>query len=114
MDREALEACSGRWTAAAPAALPADRAHPAPGVAIDGKALRGSRKHGAPLTHLLAAVSHRPGVTLGQVAVAERTNEITAIPAPLRGLLLRGWVVTVDALLARVAVARTILAAGGD
>src|ERR1019366_7633855 len=60
---------------------------------------RGSRKPGAPRTHLLSAVSHRLGLTLGQVAVEEKTNEITAIHTLLTGLLLEGWVVTMDALL---------------
>src|ERR1035437_1929060 len=99
LERDALEACLGRWEAAVLAALPADTPPALPALAIDGKTLRGSRKPGAPLTHLLSAVSHHLGLTLGQVAVEEKTNEITAIHTLLTGLLLEGWVVTMDALL---------------
>ena len=113
LEREALEACLSRWETAVLAALPGDTA-PLPALAIDGKTLRGSRKQGAPLTHLLSAVSHRLGLTLGQVAVDEKTNEITAIHTLLEGLLLEGWVVTMDALLTQQKIAQAILDAGGD
>lgn len=99
LDRQALEACLGRWVAQVLAALPPTEAGGPPGLAIDGKTLRGSRKQGAPLTHILSAVSHRLGLTLGQVAVDDKTNEMTAIHTLLRGLLLQGQVVTMDALL---------------
>ena len=46
------------------------------GIAIDGKTLRGSRKQGAPAVHLLSAVSHRLGLTVGHVAVADHTNSM--------------------------------------
>lgn len=114
LDRVALDACLGRWQAQVLAALPADEGHVVQGVAIDGKTLRGARKQGAPLIHLLSAVSHRLGLTLGQVAVAEKTNEITAIHTLLAGLLLEGWVVTMDALLTQQKIAQAIVDAGGD
>ncbi len=66
LERAALEACLGGWAAAVLATLPGDAAHPVPALAIDGKGLRGSRKQGASLPHLLSAVSHRLGLTLGQ------------------------------------------------
>jgi predicted transposase YbfD/YdcC len=96
------------------AAVPGDAAPPGPALAIDGTTLRGSRTQGAPLTHLLTAVSHRLGLTLGQVAVDEKTNAITAIPALLQGLLLEGRVVTMDALLTQQTIAQAIVDAGGD
>ena len=83
-------------------------------MALDGKTLRGSRKQGAPGVHLLAAVSHRLGLTLGQTGVDDKTNAITAAPPLLAGLLLEGRVVTVDALLTQREVARVIGEAGGD
>jgi predicted transposase YbfD/YdcC len=100
------------WAAQVLATLPA-ATPPCPALAIEGKALRGSRKQGAPLTHLLSAVSHRLGLTLGQLAVDDKTNEITAIHTLLQGLLLDGWVVTVDALLTQQKIAQAIVAAGG-
>jgi len=116
LDRVALEACLGRWAQQALAVLPKaeeEAAGPA-GVAMDGKTLRGSRKQGAPLTHVLSAVSHRLGLTLGQVAVPDKTNEITAIHTLLHGLLLEGQVVTLDALLTQQKIAQAIVDAGGD
>jgi predicted transposase YbfD/YdcC len=113
LDREMLDACLGRWEAAVLAACPGAAAE-IPAVAIDGTTLRGSRKQGAPLTHLLSAVSHHLGLTLGQVAVDEKTNEITAIHTLLARIILDGWVVTMDALLTQQKIAQAILDAGGD
>jgi len=113
LDRAALEAKLGAWAegvlASLPAGVGADEA-----VALDGKTLRGSRQQGAVGVHLLAALSHRLGLTLGQRAVDDKSNEITAIGPLLRGLLLEGRIFTVDALLTQRAVARTIVDGGGD
>ena len=113
LDRADLEARLGAWaetvlqaTASAGTELEA--------VAIDGKTLRGSRKQGAAAAHLLSAVSHRLGLTLGQVAVSDKTNEIPLAPTLLAGLLLAGRVFTMDALLTQRAIAQTIVAGGGD
>lgn len=84
------------------------------GIAIDGKTLRGSRGQGAPAVQLLSAVSHRLGLTLGQAAVADHTNEIPVVAPLLRDLLLEGRVVTVDALLTQHEIARTIRERGGE
>ena len=83
-------------------------------IACDGKTLRGSRKRGAPGSHLLAAVSQRLGLTLPQSAVADKTNELSAIHKILTGLLLTGRVITTDALHTQRAFARAALDAGGD
>jgi predicted transposase YbfD/YdcC len=114
LDLAALEACLGSWAEQVLAALPAADGPQLPGLALDGKTLRGSRKQGAPLTHLLSAVSHRLGLTVGQVAVDDKTNEITAIHTILERLLLAGRVVTVDALLTQQKVAQAIVDAGAD
>jgi len=113
LDRERLEAVLGAWAEQVLAAT-AGEAGPLEGVAVDGKTLRGSRKQGAPGAHLLSAVSHRLGLTLGQVAVEDKTNEIRLAAPLLRGLLLEGRAVTMDALLTQREVARAILAGGGD
>ncbi len=84
------------------------------GVAVDGKSLRGSRKQGAPGAHLLSALGHRLGLTLGQAAVGDKTNEITAVDELLASLVLDGKVVTVDALLTQRDLAQTIIERGGD
>ena len=107
----AVEAALGAW---AEQALAQAVAHGLEGVALDGKTLRGSKKRGAADAHLLAALSHRLGVVLGQVAVADKTNEIGAADELLLGLVLEGRVITADALLTQRALARAVVARGGD
>jgi predicted transposase YbfD/YdcC len=113
-----LEMLLGRWGQQVLACLPppvaTDGSRPLEGIALDGKTLRGSRKRGASDTHLLSAVSQRLGVVLGQVAVADKTNEIPTAPELLLQVALTGRVVTVDALLTQTQLAETILAHGGD
>jgi predicted transposase YbfD/YdcC len=82
-------------------------------TSIDGKSLRGSKKQGAPAAHLLSAVGHRLGLTLCQVAVSDKTNEITAIKHLLDQLILEDRVITVDALLTQQEVSQTIVDGGG-
>ena len=113
LDRARLEAVLGAWAEQVLAATPAVDGE-REGIAVDGKTLRGSRKQGAPGAHLLSAVSHRLGLTLGQAAVQGKSNEIPLAPALLRGLLLEGRVVTMDALLTQREVAQAILDRGGD
>jgi len=48
-------------------------------MAVDGKTLRGSKKQGAPGTHLLSVLAHRLGLTLTQQAVAAKTHEIKEV-----------------------------------
>jgi predicted transposase YbfD/YdcC len=113
LDGPLVEAALGAWAESVLTALP-----PAIGeleaFAIDGKTLRGSRKQGAPAVHLLSALSHRLGLTVWQQAVADKTNEIPVMEDVLRGLLLEGRVITVDALLTQRAIAQTLVEGGGD
>ena len=110
LDRARIEAVLGAWAAEVLAATGGDEE----GLAVDGKTLRGSRKQGAPGTHLLSVVSHRLGLTLRQQGVDAKTNEIPVAVAVLRGLVLEGRIVTMDALLTQREVARAILDGGGD
>jgi predicted transposase YbfD/YdcC len=117
LDCTRFEAQLGVWAESGVASLsPGSAGLPGaePAVALDAKTLRGSRKHGAPGVHLLSAVAHQVGVTLAQQAVADKTNEITAVETVLSQLVLTGRVVTMDALLTQTAVAETIVEAGGD
>lgn len=91
--------------------LPADELE---AVALDGKTLCGSQQRGAADPHLLSAVSHRLGVTLGQVAVNEKTNEIGAAPALLADLVIEGRVFTMDALLTQRTIAQYLIDHKGD
>ena len=97
-----------------PAAAGGEVVQPSPsGLSLDGKAVRGAGAHGRKL-HLLCAATHGEGTVLAQVEVGDKTNEIGAAPALLRGLDLRGTVVTADAMLAQRELARQILSQGGD
>ena len=87
---------------------------PETAMAVDGKTLRGSKKQGAPGTHLLSVLAHRLGLTLTQQAVAAKTNEIKEVETVLSQIVLTGRVVTMDALLTQRQVAQTIVDAGGD
>ena len=83
-------------------------------IAIDGKTLRGSA--GSPLgaLHLVSAWATQANVSLGQVAVDGKSNEITAIPKLLELLDLQGALVTIDAIGCQKAIAKKIVAGGGD
>ena len=83
------------------------------GVAVDGKSIRRAASLGSPNAFLVAAVCHQLRFVLNQVAVDDKTNEITCIPALLEHLLLKGLVITVDALLTQQHIAAHIRRAGG-
>ncbi len=76
--------------------------------AIDGKALRGTGQHGQKV-HLVSMVRHRDSVTTAQTAVAEKSNEITAVARLLAGHNLNGTVTTMDALLTQRTIAQQIV-----
>lgn len=69
-------------------------------IAIDGKTARGSasKSKGIKPLHIVSAWATEQGLTLGQVAVDAKSNEITAIPELLDLLSLKGAVVTLDAM----------------
>jgi predicted transposase YbfD/YdcC len=80
-------------------------------VAIDGKTLRRSYQEGgakAPI-HMISAWSSRQRLVLGQAKVAEKSNEITAIPELLKLLTLKGAIVTIDAMGCQKEIAATII-----
>ncbi|HZX32253.1 MAG TPA: ISAs1 family transposase [Rhodocyclaceae bacterium] len=83
-------------------------------LAIDGKTARGSAAGGESPLHLVSAFATDLGVALGQEKVADKSNEITAIPELLKALYLRGILVSIDAMGCQKAIARQITAKGGD
>src|SRR3712207_5428385 len=85
-------------------------------VALDGKTLRRSFDRAAdqsPL-HLVSAWAVEQRLVLGQLAVDDKSNEITAVPHLLRLLSLQGVVVTADALNCQRAIAEQVVEQGGD
>jgi predicted transposase YbfD/YdcC len=79
-------------------------------IAIDGKTLRRSfdRAKGKSALHLVHAWATANHLLLGQVAVDEKSNEITAIPKLLKMLEIAGAIVTIDAMGCQKEIARTI------
>ena len=68
-------------------------------IALDGKTLRGALRAKATATHLVSVFAHRARLVLGQLAVAEKSNEIPCVRRLLKLLPRRvRWLVTVDAL----------------
>jgi predicted transposase YbfD/YdcC len=83
-------------------------------IAIDGKTLCGSASATLGPLHLVSAWATQAHLTLGEVAVDGKSNEITAIPKLLELLDLKGALVTIDAIGCQKAIAAKIVAAGGD
>ena len=83
-------------------------------VCVDGKAVRGSRDGANSAVHLVSAFAGQTRWVLAQQAVAEKSNEITAIPDLLALLDLHGAVVSADAMGCQRAIAQTIIDAGAD
>jgi predicted transposase YbfD/YdcC len=109
LDRQQFATCLFHWTRAL---------HEATGgkvIAIDGKTARRSfrKKSGLGALHLVTAWATESGLTLGQVACAEKSNEITAIPELLKVLSLAGCTVTIDAMGCQTGIASQIRKQGG-
>jgi predicted transposase YbfD/YdcC len=104
---QAFQACFREWVQAVTAALRIKH------VAIDGKTLRGSASAQLGPLHLVSAWATAQHLSLGQVAVDTKSNEITAIPALLELLDLNGALVTLDAMGCQKALAQKIVDQGG-
>lgn len=93
LDSKALEASFARWVSSLQKEISGV-------IAIDGKTLRGSKQDsdGTGALHVLSAYAHEAGLVIAQRAVAEKSNEITAIPELLDSLVLQGAIITIDAM----------------
>jgi len=87
-----------------------------PIFAVDGKTLRRShdRKKGLGAMHSVSIWASEFGLSLGQVACAEKSNEITAIPELLCLVDVRGAIITIDAMGTQKAIAAQIIDCGAD
>jgi predicted transposase YbfD/YdcC len=83
-------------------------------VAFDGKTVRGSKDGPNTALHMVSAYATELGVSLGQEGTAGKGNELAAIKALLETLVLKGCIVTMDALGCQTDVAEKIVAQGGD
>jgi predicted transposase YbfD/YdcC len=90
LDADAMDNLIGAWSQAATAAT---------AIAIDGKEVRGAKNGGGARVHLMAAIDQDTGAVLGQVSVAEKSNEIPYFSTLMDTIKdVRGVVVTADAL----------------
>jgi predicted transposase YbfD/YdcC len=83
-------------------------------VAVDGKSLKGSQKGGLRGLHMVSAWGASNKLVLGQEVTQEKSNEITAIPALLKLLELKGCIVTIDAMGCQLNIARQIIKQKAD
>jgi predicted transposase YbfD/YdcC len=113
---DAFQACFTMWLTALRTAAAKATGVERPTLAIDGKTLRRShdRSRGLGALHSVSVWASEFGLTLAQVATAEKSNEITAIPELLSLIDIHGAIITIDAMGTQTAIAEKIIDGGGD
>src|SRR4051812_28272444 len=104
LDAEQFQRCFVAWAASLTGV-------PEGVIAIDGKTVRrsGNKRSGKAAIHMVSAFAARQRLVLGQVKVAEKSNEIVAIPKLLDMLAIEGAIVTIDAIGCQRAIAQKIV-----
>lgn len=112
----AFQACFFNWLQALRAKATEASGVDQPVLAVDGKTARRShdRNNGLGALHAVSVWASDFGLTLGQVACAEKSNEITAIPELLRLVDIKGAIITIDAMGTQKAIAEQIIDQGAD
>ena len=107
----AFQACFANWLTSLRQAAADETGVDQPILAVDGKTLRRShdRANGLGALHSVSMWASEFGLTLGQVACAEKSNEITAIPDLLRLVDIKGAIITIDAMGTQKAIAAQIV-----
>jgi predicted transposase YbfD/YdcC len=112
----AFQACFANWLQSLRATATAATGVERPVLAVDGKTARRShdRSKGLGALHSVSVWASDFGLSLGQVACAEKSNEITAIPELLRLVDIKGAIVTIDAMGTQKAIAAQIIESEAD
>jgi predicted transposase YbfD/YdcC len=112
----AFQACFVTWLQSLRARAAARTGVEQPILAVDGKTARRSHDHnqGLGALHSVSIWASEFGLSLGQVACAEKSNEITAIPELLRLVDIKGAIITIDAMGTQKAIAAEIVKGGAD
>jgi predicted transposase YbfD/YdcC len=112
----AFQACFAQWLQSLRAKAQDASAVERPIFAVDGKTARRShdRSNGLGALHAVSVWASDFGLSLGQVACAEKSNEITAIPELLRLVDIKGAIITIDAMGTQKAIAEQIVDSGAD
>jgi predicted transposase YbfD/YdcC len=108
LDSKVFQSCCLKWFGVAADLLGLGH------IAIDGKSQRGSAHGKVGPLHIVSAWSTQMNLSLGQVAVDKKSNEIKAIPQLLELLDLQGALVTIDAMGCQKEIAKKIVDRGGD
>ena len=112
----AFQACFVNWLQSLRATAAAATGVTQPVLAVDGKTARRShdRQSGLGALHSVSVWASEFGLSLGQVACAEKSNEITAIPELLRLVDIKGAIITIDALGTQKVIAEQIIKGEAD
>jgi predicted transposase YbfD/YdcC len=112
----AFQACFADWLQSLRTEATAATGVEQPILAVDGKTARRShdRQNGLDALHSVSVWASEFGLSLGQVACAEKSNEITAIPEVLRLVDIKGAIITIDAMGTQKAIAAQIIEGGAD
>jgi predicted transposase YbfD/YdcC len=112
----AFQACFASWLQSLRTEAAAGTGVEQPVLAVDGKTLRRShdRAKGLGALHSVSVWASEFGLSLGQVACDEKSNEITAIPQLLRLVDIRGAIITIDAMGTQKAIAEQVVEGGAD
>ena len=112
----AFQACFANWLQSLRAQAAAATGVEQPVLAVDGKTSRRShdRSKGLGALHAVSVWASEFGLSLGQVACAEKSNEITAIPELLRLVDIKGAIITIDAMGTQKAIAAQIIDSNAD
>jgi predicted transposase YbfD/YdcC len=112
----AFQACFANWLESLRAKAAAATGVEQPVLSVDGKTARRShdRRHGLGALHAVSVWASEFGLSLGQVACAEKSNEITAIPELLRLVDIKGAIITIDAMGTQKAIAAQIIEGEAD
>ena len=112
----AFQACFANWLQSLRTEAAAATGVEQPVLAVDGKTARRShdRQNGLGALHSVSVWASEFGLSLGQVACAEKSNEITAIPELLRLVDIKGAIITIDAMGTQKAIAAQIIEGEAD
>jgi len=112
----AFQACFAGWLQSLRTEAAAETGIEQPILPVDGKTLRRShdRDKGLGALHSVSVWASEYGLSLGQVACDEKSNEITAIPELLRLVDIKGAIITIDAMGTQKAIAEQIVEGGAD
>jgi predicted transposase YbfD/YdcC len=112
----AFQTCFMNWLTSLRQAAASEAGVDQPILAVDGKTLRRSHdnQNGLGALHSVSIWASEFGLSLGQVACAEKSNEITAIPELLRLVDIKGAIITIDAMGTQKAIAAQVVEQGAD